>query len=232
MNRYRCRYMALSPEESTFSDSAEAPVVEGAVPVMGTLYALEYQYIATRIIDMAASQRVVHIMIDSPGGAVDGLSFVLDTIAKVRESGVTVNALVPSMALSAAYWIASACSNIVTASDARVGGIGVFAQVYDDSGFLENVGVKRFTFESSVSPDKVLDVLDEKDRKQIQDTVDRIGEKFISDVARGRGVNPEKVIQEFGQGRPVFAGEALTAGMIDSNRLIDYFVEYGGIEHV
>lgn len=228
MKRFYTREMLMVPYEEDEKDERLMPSVTSVIPVLGCLYTDYYQYIASQIIDHAQGpEKAVYLWISSPGGYATGLSFLLDTIQIVRANGVKVYALVPDFALSAAYWIASSCDAIVTASDALVGGIGTCIVAYDDSEMLKQIGIVRYVFEAESSPDKVLDLLSEEDRAMLQEKVNESGLQFVQAVSVGRNVPTETVIRDFGRGQPVRAGEALAKKMIDSNNLIGFLLNNG-----
>jgi signal peptide peptidase SppA len=79
--------------------------------------------------------------IDSPGGTVYGVAELAAEILKARGKKPIV-AAVDSLAASAAYWLASAASEIVCTPSGEVGSIGVYSQHVDQSQALATEGVK------------------------------------------------------------------------------------------
>ena len=229
MKSFYTREIMMVPfEEEEKPDERLQPSVSSVIPVLGCLETDYYQWIASQVIEHARGpEKTVYLWVSSPGGYAMGLSFLLDTIQIVRANGVKVYALVPDYALSAAYWIASACDAIVTASDAAVGGIGTYIEAYEDSAWLKQLGVVKYVFEAESSPDKVLDLLSEDDRSYLQNKVNESGLQFVEAVATGRSVPDETVITDFGKGQPVRASEALAKKMIDSNNLIGFLLNNG-----
>jgi ClpP class serine protease len=152
--------------------------------------------------------RGIVLAIDSPGGAVAGIS---DFAQHVRAASARkpVVAFVDGMAASAAYWIAAAASWVVTSNTGTLGSIGVVAGVRlnDDEKLVEIV--------SSQSPNKRPDVRTDAGRAQIQQHVDELAQVFIESVARYRDVSPAHVLQEFGQGGVKLGRSAVTADMAD-----------------
>jgi ClpP class serine protease len=125
--------------------------------------------------------------IDSPGGQAAGIG---ELAGMIRE-GTTkkpIVAYVGSEGASAAYWLASAASEIVAAPSALLGSIGVvmaYPRKKDDP--------KSIEFVSSQSPMKRPDVSTPDGREEIQGTVDAMAKVFIDSVAEYRATNPEKV---------------------------------------
>lgn len=146
--------------------------------------------------------------IDSPGGQVSGVS---EFAAQVRAASSVkpVAAYISNLGASAAYWIASAASEIVASSTALIGSIGIVSQA---DGSSEDGTIK---FISSQSPLKQADPATDAGKEQFQKTVDALADVFIDDVAHYRGVDAQTVIDNFGQGGIFIASEAVAAGMAD-----------------
>lgn len=146
--------------------------------------------------------------IDSPGGQVAGIS---EFAAHVRAAtaGKRVVAYVSDMGASAAYWIAAAADEVVARDTARLGSIGVVMQVA--TGGKDHA----LKFISSQSPKKHAAPDSDLGRSALQAEVDALAQVFIDAVAAYRGVDPETVIEHFGQGG-VFVGQAaVEAGLAD-----------------
>lgn len=155
--------------------------------------------------------RGVVLEIDSPGGTASGIGELASHIHEMRDKKPIV-AYVGNQAASAAYYLASACSEIVLASLAQVGSIGAVSPVR-----LPSETEKKYILEfvSSQSPNKRPDPTTERGKQQYQSMVDSIADVFISDVARYRGVSREAVINDFGQGGMLLGQSAVDADMAD-----------------
>jgi signal peptide peptidase SppA len=152
--------------------------------------------------------------IDSPGGEVTGVAELADAIFAARQQK-QVTAYVGGTGASAAYWLASAASQVVAAPTAELGSIGVVMAYLDDSKALEARGLRQVQFVSSQSPDKRLN-LDSKDgRAAMQQRVDDLANIFIAAVARNRNVTAETVLSDFGRGGVMIASRARAAAMAD-----------------
>ena len=144
---------------------------------------------------------------DSPGGQVTGIN----ELAKIIKEGTEkkpIIAYVEGSAASAAYWLASAASEIVADETALVGSIGVvatFRRNSDDS--VEIV--------SSNAPRKRPDITTKEGKDEVRKTLDAIAEVFVEAVAENRGVDKEFVLENFGQGGVLVGRAALAVGMID-----------------
>jgi ClpP class serine protease len=143
--------------------------------------------------------------VDSPGGGFDGL---FNTLAAMQSAKKPSKAVVSSLSASAAYAIASQADKIVASNiAARIGSIGVVQTFYDD----EN----EISITSTEAPRKRPDVRTEEGVAMVREELDALHEIFVEAISQGRGMTPEEINANFGQGGTVLAREALKRGMID-----------------
>lgn len=161
-----------------------------------------------------SSIRKIVLSVDSPGGAVAGISELADQVYAAR-SIKPVEAVVSGMGASAAYWIASAASRITIADTAIVGSIGVVVTVIDDRVRQGMEGIAFHEIVSSNAPRKRPDPLTPGGRDALQSGIDGIASVFTAKVARYRNVSEEKVNRDFGQGGTLIGAAAVRAGMAD-----------------
>lgn len=154
--------------------------------------------------------------VDSPGGAVSGIDELTAEIYRGREVK-PVLAMVSPMAASAAYWIASAASEISVTPSGEVGSIGVYSAHQDMSAAYEQMGIRTTLI--SAGKYKVegnpFEPLSDEAREAIQARVNDYYGMFVDAVARGRGVSAREVREGFGEGRMVGAKQAKQLGMAD-----------------
>lgn len=162
------------------------------------------------------SVRAVVMYVDSPGGTVTGVPEFAEQVYAAR-SEKKIIAVVDSLAASAAYWIASAATQVVMPASGEVGSIGVFMMHADASKALENFGVK-LTF-IHAGKHKVegnfAEPLSDESKAYLQERVDTLHGDFIKAVAKHRGVTASVVREKFGQGRTVNGKDAVALGMAD-----------------
>lgn len=160
--------------------------------------------------------------IDSPGGGVYGIQELADEIFRARGEKRIV-AVANSMAASAAYWIATAASEIVVTPGGEVGSIGVYMLHEDWSGAYEMAGVKPTVIKYGANKAEGIDVLplDETAQQHFQDRVNQYGEAFTAAVARNRGVSKTTVMKDFGQGMVFGAADAVRLKMADRIATLD-----------
>ncbi|MCP2080745.1 UNVERIFIED_ORG: ClpP class serine protease [Methylorubrum zatmanii] len=155
----------------------------------------------------------IMLLVDSPGGSPTGMNALADQIYAMR-GRKRVLAHVSGAAASAAYWLATAASELVVEKTGMVGSIGVVAAVSkqvepDASGSLS------IEIVSSSAPNKRPDPQTDDGAAEIRAILDGIEAQFIADVARGRGTTVAKVKSDFGAGGMKIGAAAVAAGMAD-----------------
>jgi ClpP class serine protease len=135
-------------------------------------------------------------------------------IFKAKEQK-TVIAYVYGLGASAAYWIASAASEIVLAETGEVGSIGVVAAYTSRKEERKKKGIEDYEIVSSQSPNKRPDPATQTGKSQIQATVDQLADIFIGAIARNRGVEVKDVLENYGKGGVLVGNEAIESGLAD-----------------
>lgn len=166
--------------------------------------------------------KAIILNIDSPGGGVPGVPELAAEILAARDQKPIV-AVSNSMAASAAYWIASQCTEIVCIPSGEVGSIGVVAKHRDESGAMAAAGVKdTFITDGDYKVEgNSTEPLSDDARSAIQARVTEFGNMFRAAVSKGRGVPVKTVASDYGKGRMLGAQSALKAGMIDRIDTLD-----------
>lgn len=156
-----------------------------------------------------AKVRAVVLWIDSPGGQVNGLNELAEMIYQARGQKKIV-AYVGGQACSAAYWMASACSEVVIDATAELGSVGTVA------GFRilpAAEGEQRIEIVSSNAPNKRLDPTSEAGHLAVQTIVDDLETVFVDAVARNMSVGRDKVLADYGRGGTFIGAKAVQQGM-------------------
>lgn len=160
------------------------------------------------------------ILVDSPGGTVDGTQAAMQAIRTVRQKKPVV-AVIDGMGVSAAYWIASAAQRIYIVDDTtEVGSIGVVATHIDQSAAEERAGLK-YTEITAGKYKRIAGLhapLTQEGRATIQDQVDQIYTIFVHDVAANRGRDVETVLKDMADGRLFIGQKAVESGLVDGIR--------------
>ena len=162
--------------------------------------------------DDKCSQIVLEI--NSPGGDVNGLFECCEYIAKATEAK-PIHAHVTGMCCSAAYAIASACTDIASTQTSEIGSVGVYAQAYDDTEYLKKQGILARIFRSKNAERKNESPFSEEGAKEIQEKIDYFEDCFYTVLSEGRGMDREQCVESFGHGSVFLASDALERNMID-----------------
>lgn len=178
-----------------------------------------YDEIRKGLVELAKddSVKIILMSLDTPGGAVSGLSDVSDLVAGIDASVKPVLAHTSGMMASAGYHIGSSARHISAGKMADVGSIGVLQVHREASKLEEKMGitttvVRAGEFKALGNP---YEPLSEKAKQEIQASCDYSYSLFVGHVAEHRGVSPEQVKQQMAEGR-VFTGEqARAVNLID-----------------
>ena len=158
--------------------------------------------------------------VNSPGGTIAGVTELAGEIFAARGTKPII-AQVNALAASAAYWIASAADQIVATPSGEIGAIGVITSHLDVSKAEEAEGVTRTVFSAGKFKAEGAGPLSDEAKAAIQARVDEAYGVMTADIARGRGVKPNDIVNGFGQGRVVSAKMAKSFGMIDKIATMD-----------
>lgn len=224
----------LFDESDPQAEGDELPfdVVDGVamIDVNGTIFKGASKFLE-RFLDVANPSRVaqevdmaagldevesIFLKIDSPGGTVAGTSLMADAVFAAREKKPVV-AFADDCACSAAYWLASQATSIFANDTATVGSIGVYSVVPDFSKALEGRGIKIHVVRTGEK--KGIGVpgtpIDDAALAEIQSSIDAINDRFVSAVARGRGMEEEEV-RTLNDGGVFIGQKAVDVGLVDS----------------
>lgn len=170
------------------------------------------------------------LMIDSPGGSVDGTQEFANLIYENRDKKPII-AYSDGVIASAAYWIGAAAHSVyISGGTARVGSIGVIATHMDWSKMDLEMGIKTTEiiagkFKNVGTPNKPLS---EEHEAIIQDRIDYIYSLFVADVAKFRGVSIEAALT-MADGKIFTGKQAIDAGLVDGEftemAMVDYIKE-------
>jgi len=187
----------------------------------GTSMQMIERDIAAAVADPSAHSIV--LMIDSPGGTVDGTQTLASAVRRASASKPIV-ALASGTMASAAYWVGSAADAVyIDSATTSVGSIGVVAKHVDMSRAEESQGLKT----TEITAGKYKRVasqyapLSEEGRASIQEQVDYIYGEFVDAVAAHRGVSVEKVLSDMADGRVFMGKQAVQAGLVDGVMPLD-----------
>ena len=165
------------------------------------------------------------LLVDSPGGTVDG-TFELAEFIYEQRGKKPIIAFTDGQIASAAYAIASAADQIyISGNTVAVGSIGVVAAHEDISKMEEKLGIKTTEIYSGKYKRIISQYapLSDEGRKTIQDEVDYLYSVFIDAVAKFRGTTAEDVLERMStDSKRIFIGhQAIEAGLVDGVYTLD-----------
>jgi len=167
--------------------------------------------------------------VDSPGGGVPGVSELASEIYNAR-ARKPITAIVNAMACSAAYWLASAASEVVCSPSGQAGSIGVYmihqdaSEAYAKEG-IKNTIIKAGKYKTEGNP---YEPLSDEARAALLSNVEDYYRMFVKAVAQNRGTSQAAVRDGYGQGRSSLATDALKQGLVDRvGTMDDVLAKYG-----
>ena len=146
------------------------------------------------------------------------------------DNDVKIIAYIDGTSASAGYGWASIADEIIANPQSRIGSVGVVIQLYNDTKYLEKVGIERsfvyagknkipFADDGSFSEDFIAD---------LQKSVNRSYNTFTKFIATNRNLTVEQVVET--NAKVYEAEEALSVGFIDKIMEIEEFEEYMNTE--
>lgn len=211
------------PKGYSIQDGVAVLPLEGIIAKRMNLFSMISGGVSTQLaqrdLQAALDDHAVHsivLLIDSPGGEVDGTEVMANAVYEARGQKQIV-ALVDGFGASAAYWIASAASKVFIAGDTTAtGSIGVVAahKDYSQRDAKEGVKVTEITAGKYKRVASQHAPLSAEGRASIQEQVDAIHRVFVDAVARNRGTNAQAIADT--EARLFIGRDAIRAGLADA----------------
>ncbi len=201
---------AISPSSDlSFTDKI------GVVPMEGVI--THSRSITSQLIKYKRDKKIKAIIlrINSPGGSVGASQEIHQEVRRTVRTKKVV-ASMGGVAASGGYYIAAPSSKIVANPGTITGSIGVLMEFVRFKKLLEKIGVdlevlKSGEFKDIGSPHRRLT---ERDRDLLNTVVAEIQKQFVEDVAKGRKLPVEKVL-EIADGRIFTGARAKDLGLVD-----------------
>jgi len=187
----------------------------GMVFVEGPI--MDSKPIVDEITDLRKDDQIKAILIrvESPGGGVGPSQEIYQEIQRTKASKPVVVSM-GSLAASGGYYISAAATKIVANPGTITGSIGVIVEFLRFQRLMEKIGleldvVKMGEFKDMGSPHRPLT---DNEKDMLLKVLEDIHGQFVKDVAKGRGIEEEKV-KQIADGR-IFSGkEAKELGLVD-----------------
>ena len=170
---------------------------------------------ALRALTADTSVKAVVLRIDSGGGSAQASELIWTALEDLRAAKPVVVSM-SDVAASGGYYIAAGATKIFAHADTLTGSIGVVGGKIAPGPALAKLGVNTFpmgrgkhaTLMSSLDPWKP------DDKALMQNHMEAVYKTFVSRVAQGRKLTPEKV-QPLAQGRVWTGTKAKELGLVD-----------------
>ncbi len=162
-----------------------------------------------------ASVPAVILVVDSPGGTVAGGEALHDAFAHVAAAKPLI-VVMGGTAASAAYMISAPATRIFARAATLTGSIGVILETGEISGLLGKLGITADALISGPLKDQpsFTHPLSPAGRAYLQGVVADLYDQFVTIVATGRHMAPDKV-RALADGRAYTGRQALALGLID-----------------
>ena len=163
----------------------------------------------------AQSGDEVAVILDSPGGSVNGYGLAASQLARLRDAKIPLTVLVDKVAASGGYMMACVANKIVAAPFAIIGSIGVIMQLPNFHRWLDEHGVNM---EQVMAGDykRTLTMFGKNTkagRDKTQQDINGIHSHFKMHVQAYR---PKLDIEEVATGEYWLAQQAQTLGLVDT----------------
>jgi signal peptide peptidase SppA len=177
-----------------------------------------YNNIREAMVAVLQNDQIKHILLnmDSPGGAVTGISELSDFMLAARKVK-PIDTYTGTMMASGGYWLGSIGTKITADKLAVVGSIGVITTHVDVSQMYADMGIKVTVlrageFKALGTP---FEALDEKSKAKIEADLQTYYRAFTSTVAAHRNISEKVVLANMADGREFIGKAALDAGLVD-----------------
>lgn len=164
---------------------------------------------------MDENVKAVVLQVDSGGGSAFASEVIRREVDLIKEAGKPVVASMSSVAASGGYWISVSADRIYAEPSTITGSIGIFGMLTTFENAFDYLGVNSDGVATSelngISPDRPLA---EGYKSMIQMNIERGYKRFISLVARERGMTLDEV-DAVAQGRVWVGTQALEIGLVD-----------------
>lgn len=163
------------------------------------------------------------LWVNSPGGEVAPSQSLYRELARAREDGYPVVAVIGSVGASGAYYAALGADTILAMPGSLVGSIGVLMEFPNVEELLDKVGLRFEVIKSAEHKDlgSPYRELTEEERALLQEVVDDVYGQFVRTIAEERGMSLDSV-RAIADGRLMSGRSAVDYGLIDAEgNLVD-----------
>lgn len=229
-NRARKENLGIDPDTNIGYLSIEGTLVNRAGTIQACTELTSYEGLkSTFEAQVAEGITTCVMMFDSGGGEAYRAFASANAVRKLAtENGVKLIAYIDGTSASASYAWSVIADEVIANPMARVGSVGVVVQLYNDTGYLENLGVKRsFIYAGGNKvPFDADGEFTQAFLDGLQESVDKSYNSFVDHIAQYRNMDRQAVIDT--QASVFDADKALTVGFIDKVMEVEEFETYLG----
>ena len=164
----------------------------------------------------SSTTQAVVLRINSPGGSAAASEVMWHAVKRTAaEKPVIVS--MGNQAASGGYYIAAAADSIVATPTTVTGSIGIFGLLFNAEGFFnEELGITFDQVSTSPLADlySVVEPFSDREKRLLQQSLDRSYDTFLKRVAEGRGMTSDAV-RDVAQGRVWSGQDAQEVGLVD-----------------
>jgi len=160
--------------------------------------------------------KAIILRVNSPGGSVSASELIRSELVAAREAGKPIVVSMGGMAASGGYWVSTPANYIIANPSTLTGSIGIFGVINTVQDTLASVGVHTDGVATSPLADlAVTKALSPEVQQMIQLSIEHGYQRFISIVAKSRGMTLEQV-DAIAQGHVWTGEDAKVKGLVDS----------------
>ncbi|RVU34227.1 signal peptide peptidase SppA [Hwanghaeella grinnelliae] len=154
--------------------------------------------------------------VDSPGGAYGPSDAVWREVARLREAGKPVIAVMGSVAASGGYFVSMQADRVLALPGTITGSIGVYSGKFATMGLWEKLGVRweRVRVGQNAAIWSGISEFSQSERERFRAGVDFVYEDFTQKVAAARGLSAGS-LDAAARGRIWTGRDAMKVGLID-----------------
>jgi protease IV len=230
-NTYTLEEVQVKEPTRPFADKIALIEVEGMLAnarVGGLFQAQENKLsLFTQQMEQAENDpkvRAVVLRVNSPGGTVTCSDTMYQIIKKFREkTHKPVIACAQEVMASGAYYLSTACDQIVAQPTSVVGSVGVIFELFEVDQGLAKLGISANTIKSKPHKDigSPFREMTPDERAILQATVDEYYHRFIGVVQAKCNITDPQILAEATDGRVYSGDKAKEVGLIDRVGMLD-----------
>lgn len=184
----------------------------------------------TAVLAVADEQDEVVILLESPGGMVNGYGLAASQLQRIRDRKIPLTVCIDKVAASGGYLMSCVANRIIAAPFAIIGSIGVVAQIPNVHRWLKknNIDVELVTAGEYKRTLTMIGENTEKGRKKFQEDLESIHQAFRNYVVANRH---QLDIEKVSTGEHWLAVDAYDLRLVDALKTSDDYLTEKMVSH-